>query len=133
MNKKIREFKLKNIREQQDVIEVLLEDLSSFSVPQEATNDIRLAILEGINNAFIHGNKNMESEVVVSWNLNEGSIRIEISDEGKGFEYCPEKFSTRKDANLLCEGGMGIFLIQQVMDEIFYNEKGNVLCGLKSW
>ena len=133
MSAKIREFKMKNIREQQDLVKVLLEDLSEDQVPEEATNDIRLALLEGINNAFIHGNRSMDSNVAVSWKLNNRSIRIEISDEGRGFEYCPETFSTRKDANLLCEGGMGIFLIQQVMDEIFYNEKGNVLCGLKSW
>ncbi len=133
MSTKIREFKMKNIREQQDLVNVLLEDLSEAQVPQETKNDIRLALLEGINNAFIHGNRSMNSNVAVSWKLNNRSIRIEISDEGKGFEYCPEKYSSRKDANILCEGGMGIFLIQQVMDEIFYNEKGNVLCGLKSW
>lgn len=133
MSTKNREFKLKNIREQQDVIEALLQDLAGEQVPREAVNDIRLALVEGINNAFIHGAKCIEGDVSVSWHLNNRSIRIEIADKGTGFEYCPEKFSDRKEDNLLCEGGMGVFLIQQVMDEIFYNEKGNVLCGLKTW
>lgn len=130
---KNKEYKMTNIGQQQEIVTSLLEDLSESKVPQETTNDIRLALLEGINNAFIHGNRSIDGNVSVSWQLNKRSIRIEISDEGQGFAYCPEKFSTRKEDNILCEGGMGIFLIQQVMDEIFYNEKGNVLCGLKTW
>lgn len=133
MIKKNREIKMVNIREQQEVVAKLLIDLSAAAVPEEATKDIRLALLEGINNAFIHGNRSTTGDVSVSWQLNNRSIRIEISDKGEGFEYCNEKFSERKEDSLLCEGGMGIFLIQQVMDEIFYNEKGNVLCGLKTW
>jgi len=133
MSTKNKEFRLKNIGEQQDVISVLIEELTNSQVPKEVVNDIRLALVEGINNAFIHGSKSIEGDVAVSWLLNNNSIRIEIADTGTGFDYSPEKFSDRLEDNLLCEGGMGVFLIQQVMDEIFYNEKGNVLCGLKSW
>ena len=133
MSTKNREFKLNNIKEQQDVVATLLEDLAGAEVPRETVNDIRLALVEGINNAFIHGARSIEGEVSVSWHLNKRSIRIEIADKGTGFEYSQEKFSQRKEDSLLCEGGMGVFLIQQVMDEIFYNEKGNVLCGLKTW
>ena len=133
MSTKNREFKLKNIKEQQQVISMLLQDLSTAEVPKEAVNDIRLALVEGINNAFIHGLRSIEGDVSVSWLLNNRSIRIEIADKGNGFEYCPEKFSDRREESLLCEGGMGVFLIKQVMDEIFYNEKGNVLYGLETW
>lgn len=133
MGMKIREFRLKNIREQLDVVAQLLQDLETSQVPEEAKNDIRLAIVEGINNAFVHGSKSTEGDVAVSWALNNRSIRIEIADQGNGFEYEPDKYDICPEASMLCEGGMGIFLIQQVMDEIFYNEKGNVLSGLKSW
>lgn len=133
MTSKNREFNLNNIGEQEEVVAALLADLSGQEVPAEAVNDIRLAMVEGINNAFIHGARSIDGQVFVSWALNGASLRFEIADKGNGFDYSPEKFQERKEDNLLCEGGMGIFLIQQVMDEVFYNEKGNVLCGLKTW
>lgn len=130
---KKRAYRLTHLREQQNIIEKLLEDLSSENVPVEVKNDVRLALVEGINNAFIHGHRGIDGDVSVSWSLNDRSINIEISDQGGGFSYSPEKFSDRKEKNLLCEGGMGIFLIRQVMDEICYNERGNILYGLKTW
>lgn len=128
-----REFNLNNIREQEEVVVALLEDLAGLDVPAEAVNDIRLAMVEGINNAFIHGARSADGPVTIFWVFEESSLRFEIADKGNGFDYRPEKFHERDEGNLLCEGGMGVFLIQQVMDEIFYNEKGNVLCGLKTW
>lgn len=133
MSVKTREFLLEDISEQKNIVRELLEDLSKQEVPEEVVNDIRLAIVEGINNAFLHGNKNAEGKVAVAWALNNKSLRFEIADQGAGFSYQPDQFNDRNDDDLLMEGGMGIFLIQQVMDEIFYNEKGNVLSGLKSW
>lgn len=128
-----REFNLKNIKEQGAVVVALLEDLAGLEVPADTVNDIRLAMVEGINNAFIHGARSVDGQVTIFWEIDGSSLRFEIADKGNGFDYRPEKFHERDEGNLLCEGGMGIFLIQQVMDEIFYNEKGNVLCGLKTW
>ena len=128
-----REFRLRNLREQQEIVERLFEDLSLRDVTLEVKNDVRLALVEGINNAFIHGCRSTDGDVKVSWIINNRSIKIEIADQGGGFSYSPEKFSQRKEPNVLCEGGMGIFLISQVMDEIFFNDKGNILYGLKSW
>lgn len=133
MSVKTREFLLSGISEQKNIVRELLEDLSRQEVPEEVVNDIRLAIVEGINNAFLHGNKNTQGKVAVAWALNNKSLRFEIADQGPGFTYQPDQLEKRREEDLLMEGGMGIFLIQQVMDEIFYNEKGNVLSGLKSW
>ena len=133
MSVKTKEFLLKSISEQNMIVQELLQDLSHGDAPEEVVNDIRLAIVEGINNAFVHGSKSTEGQVSVMWSLNNKSLRFEIADKGSGFDYQKEKFDDMPDDCLLCEGGMGIFLIQQVMDEIFYNEKGNVLSGLKSW
>jgi len=114
------------------VIKRLEAELKSFDVPQDTYFDIQLAIIEAINNAFVHGCKNvMAPRVVVEWWFTDNSIQIKVKDNGLGFNH--SELDLTCEENLLVEEGRGIFLINQVLDKVWFNGKGNEIYGLKKW
>ena len=63
--------------------------------------------------------------------FNEKKIWLRLEDRGKGFDAAKVGDCTRGE-NLLRNGGRGIYLIHQLMDEVKYNAKGNTLLMVKS-
>lgn len=93
--------------------------------------NIRLAITEAVLNAMEHGNKwNREKEVIVEVEITHSKIEIKVKDEGEGFDHNSIADPTLPE-NLLKTRGRGIFLIKSIMDEVRFNEKGNVISMLK--
>lgn len=80
---------------------------------------IDLALREALANAIIHGNRNdPEKRVRVCVTLREDcGILIVVKDCGQGFDpnQVPDPLS---EENLLSGHGRGIFLINQLMDEV---------------
>jgi serine/threonine-protein kinase RsbW len=82
---------------------------------------------EAFNNAIQHGNrgdprKKIRARVCVDDNR-WGAI---IEDEGAGFDPEGVPDPTREE-NVLREGGRGIMLMKEYVDELSYNAKGNVV------
>lgn len=77
-----------------------------------------LAVREAVMNAVLHGNKERDDRSVrVEYRLTAEQIRIDVTDQGDGFDP-----STLHDPlsseNLLREGGRGVYLMRQFMDEV---------------
>jgi serine/threonine-protein kinase RsbW len=86
---------------------------------------IRLAIEEAMVNAIKHGNQmDPEKKVRVSCRVTSGSVRIEIEDEGEGFDVSDIPDPTA-DENLERPCGRGLMLMRAFMTSITYNERGN--------
>lgn len=98
--------------------------------------DIKVAVSEITSNAMEWGNQGDPSRrVKVSYCLFPDELVLKIEDEGEGFqpEKVPDPTRDPLDAMLRrCRsgkraGGYGLHIVQHIMDEVLYNEKGNIV------
>jgi serine/threonine-protein kinase RsbW len=80
-----------------------------------------LAVREAVMNAVLHGNKEREgTTVVVEYNIDAGAIEVCVQDEGTGFD--PDALADPlSETNLLSQGGRGVYLIRELMDDVTYS------------
>lgn len=90
-------------------------------------NDIRLAVDEACTNVIKHAYSYDDSkDFNVDLEFNNSALSIEITDFGAGFN--PSKYQApnlQKRIKQKKRGGMGIFLIQNLMDELSYDSDGD--------
>jgi serine/threonine-protein kinase RsbW len=92
---------------------------------REYFNRVFLGLSEAVSNSIIHGNKNDSSKkVFISFLYGENKLVIIVRDEGSGFSLNNVDDPT-KPGNLKKENGRGIFLIQQIADEVYFYDGGN--------
>lgn len=86
--------------------------------------DIKIASSEAITNAIQHAYPESEQgEVVVGCAIYTDKIEIMIADYGKSFDFeeVREKvgpYDEETNAEFIREGGLGLFLIESLMDEV---------------
>ncbi|GEK29837.1 MAG: anti-sigma B factor RsbW [Kurthia sp.] len=87
--------------------------------------DIKIASSEAITNAIQHAypEEGEKGEVVVGCAIYEDKIEIMIADYGKSFdfEHISKKvgpYDENTNAEFIREGGLGLFLIESLMDEV---------------
>ncbi len=87
-------------------------------------NRVYLGLSEAVNNSIVHGNKlNIDKHVFISIQCQENQVKLEVKDEGEGFDLdCVEDPTCLK--NLKNESGRGIFLISQMADDLKYYDGG---------
>jgi len=95
-------------------------------------DDVELALAEALANAVVHGAKNDASKIVecdVACN-DQGAILIVVRDPGPGFDP-----TTIADPcvgeNIYSHHGRGIFLINQLMDEVRFHKNGTEIHMIK--
>lgn len=81
--------------------------------------DMKVAVSEACSNAVKHSEDN---KVSINFNLLNNGIQIEIIDNGKGYDV--DSIET-PDLSNPKEGGLGLFIIQTLMDEVNIESKGN--------
>lgn len=88
---------------------------------------IELALEEAFINVIHHGHKNRSGEISLEVFAEKGKkISITLVDQGPPFnplEHEKEILDPSKPLEEINEGGLGIFLIKQSMDELFYERK----------
>lgn len=109
--------------------------LFASRLPKQTCEDLRLAIEELGRNAIEWGNRfDRAKKFHVSYCIFDDRIVLKFEDEGEGFNPGvlpdPSKdpmahIKRRKDEGKR-PGGFGVFLMKNIMDEVVYNEKGNV-------
>lgn len=109
----------------QEVQERIIKILEDLSYPPRDVFGVRLAIEEALVNAIKHGNgMDPEKKVRIACRINHESARIEIEDEGDGFEPDSVPDPTDPD-NLEKPCGRGLMLMRSFMSRIEFNEVGN--------
>ena len=95
-------------------------------------DDIELALTEALANAVVHGAKSDPSKIVecdVACDLQHG-ILIIVRDPGPGFD--PSKLADPcAGENIYSSHGRGIYLINQLMDEVKFHKNGTEIHMLK--
>ncbi len=84
----------------------------------EQIEDIKVAIAEACTNAIKHGIKNREENFKIQFLVDEEKLEIDVEDEGHGFS-CNE--IEEPDLENPKEGGLGIFIIKSLMDDVQIN------------
>jgi serine/threonine-protein kinase RsbW len=111
-----------------NIIEKLIDEISSrHNIHSDVYGKLLLAVVEGVNNAIVHGNKlQKEKDVVVEYDVNDKEILFQISDAGNGFDYSNLPDPTKPE-NIERTHGRGIFLMDHLSDEMEFNESGNMV------
>lgn len=107
------------------IIDSLLSELERHKWDEKDRFSVHLAVEEALVNAIKHGNQDdsrrfVDVDVRVSTTL----VRIEIEDEGSGFDPCEVPDPTEDD-NLELPSGRGLMLMRSFMNIVEFNERGN--------
>lgn len=94
-----------------------------YGFSSERIEDLKTIVAEATVNAMLHGNKGQaDLEVIVAIGFNENAIQVDVFDHGSGItEVLPkpdiEKIINNQDSPI----GFGVFLIQELADEVEFN------------
>ena len=100
-------------------------DLYQISVEQYG--NVLIAITEAVNNAIIHGNKNIANKKTdIEYNIDSQIITFTVFDEGTGFDFNDLPDPTSPE-NLEKPQGRGIFLMNHLADEVNFIDNGNIV------
>ena len=115
------------------VVERIMTIVGDMGCAEGKENAIELAVQEAIANAVIHGcaeDPTRSVHVSVACDEERGML-IMVRDPGPGFD--PREIpSPLRGENLYADGGRGIYLINQLMDEVHYEKGGTEIWMRKS-
>jgi serine/threonine-protein kinase RsbW len=112
-------------------VEGVMKIVQSMGCAAGKEREVEIALLEALANAVVHGAKNdpsKEIECCVACDELRGLLVI-IRDPGQGFDPASIP-SPVVGQNLFSSHGRGIFMINQLMDEVRY-EKGGTEIHMK--
>ncbi|MCU4156618.1 ATP-binding protein [Carboxylicivirga sp. A043] len=111
-----------------NIVEKLIDDMSSqYDLHSDIYGKLLLAVVEGVNNAIVHGNKlDKEKLVTVEYSIDDEKVEFTIIDEGTGFDYTNIPDPTKPE-NLEKTHGRGIFLMHHLADDIEFEEEGSIV------
>lgn len=87
--------------------------------------NFRVGLTEALSNAMLYGNgRDPSKNVVVEVLFRDGTLKAKIRDQGVGFDPQSVPDPTLPE-NLTRPCGRGLFLMRELLDEVWYNERGN--------
>ena len=100
---------------------------AKYDINSDLYGNISISTIEAVTNAITHGNhEDLTKNVSLSFELNDRILTITVSDEGNGFDYNNLPDPTSKE-NIEKTNGRGIFLIQQLSDNLEFQNNGSKL------
>ena len=114
-------------------VQQTMEHLVGVCSLDEVMADLEIVLREGLANAALHGNRAAPSKSVFlrCYGSRDQGLWIAIRDEGSGFD--PDSVpDPRAEDRLLLHHGRGIFLMQQLVDEVAYRKGGTELLLYKA-
>jgi len=109
-------------------LEGIVETTEAFVSRHEKNEDRAYTVLllasEAVTNAIEHGNALDESkQVIIDFWARNSCLEIWVEDQGDGFDRAaiPDPLT---GSHLFAEGGRGIYLIEELADEVRYEQNG---------
>ncbi len=109
-------------------VENIVRDIATrYDLSEDLHGNMLVSVTEAVNNAITHGNQNDKSKCV-QMHITKGDtlISVHITDEGNGFDHDDLPDPTAPE-NLLNDNGRGVFIIQQLCDEVVYLNEGRTV------
>jgi len=131
------QFILANKADELSLLSAKVETLAElWDFPDSLTMNLNLVLEEAISNIIFYAfNDDSEQKIYLTLEYEEATLSIRITDTGKAFDPTGQ---IPPDITLSAEerpiGGLGIFLINKLMDSVVYsrNDNMNVLTLKKS-
>jgi serine/threonine-protein kinase RsbW len=114
------------------VVQSVMQVVRGMQCATGKENDIELALTEALANAVVHGAKedpDKTVECVVACDEEKGML-IVVRDPGKGFDPATIPDCCQGE-NIYSNHGRGIFLINQLMDEVAFHNGGTEIHMIK--
>lgn len=99
--------------------------------------DSKIAVSEAVTNAVKHAYKHSEQNGMINicFELFDDKIKIIISDQGESFDYESTKsklgpYQENENIDFLREGGLGLFWIESLMDEVKVSKESGVTISM---
>ncbi|MBQ3999148.1 MAG: ATP-binding protein [Paludibacteraceae bacterium] len=106
-------------------IPTLAEWIEMIGLPQELNMPINLALEEAVSNVMLYAYPGKSGQVLVECDKSDKLV-FTITDSGVPFDPTqqedPDVTQSAEDRPI---GGLGIFLVRQIMDDIRYERKDN--------
>jgi anti-sigma regulatory factor (Ser/Thr protein kinase) len=123
-----------NLSEIERLSKAVAEFGKKNNLSSEVIYDVRLALEEVVSNIINYGfEDNYEHQISIEMNLQGEILTMKIKDDGKPFNPLEVKNTNlEKPLDERETGGMGIYIVQQLMDELRYSrEKDNNILFLR--
>lgn len=120
-------FIIRNEVEELNRVVAFLEQLAEeWQLPANTIHSIHLVLEEALSNVILYAyEKGSTHEIRIDVNYTDHQLGITITDTGRPFDPTQQK---EPDIHLPAEerpiGGLGIFLIRKIMDEVSYQRSG---------
>lgn len=117
---------LQSTYEEAESIPEFVEGLQKQTdLDEDSSGKLMLLLSEAVTNAIVHGNgEDPSKKVKVEIKIKPNSIITKVEDEGDGYDPSEDAENPLDEDNLLKEGGRGVFLIQEISDELEYFNEG---------
>lgn len=116
------------------VIRFVCERLDAARAPSDLIRSlVPLIVDEAVTNAMKHGNGwDTGKTVHLRFSLDADGFDLRVTDQGNGFERDRVADPLSQD-RLTVEGGRGLFLMEQLMDDVRYEDGGRTVILRKGW
>jgi len=127
-NRKNKQFVIENQVSEISFLAGKIDELADeWNIPETLAMNINLAVEEAVSNIIFYAfADSRKHEIEISLSFCENQLSITITDDGVPFNPLEQQ---QPDLTLSAEerpvGGLGIFLISQIMDKMDYTRKGN--------
>jgi len=127
-NNKNKSFVIENQIGELSSLSGKIDDLAEeWKLSQALAMNINLVIEEAVSNIIFYAFKDKgKHEIGISVSLNNSQLTIKVTDDGTPFNPLAQE---QPDITLPAEerpvGGLGIFLISQIMDNMHYSRQKN--------
>lgn len=107
-----------------DVVRYTLYGIAAnYGFSYEAIEDMKVAVSEAVNNAVLHAYTDADTQKVdVRFETFAEGIQISVKDYGASFDTASVRFRAKpveeSDIQQVSAGGLGIYLMQALMDEV---------------
>ncbi|WP_053364857.1 anti-sigma B factor RsbW [Bacillus sp. FJAT-27245] len=115
------------------VIRLTLSGIASrMGFSYDDLEDLKIATSEACTNAVQHAYKNKErGEVIVGFGLYPDRLEVMVADSGQSFDFESARqglgrYEDNDSVEFLREGGLGLYLIETLMDEVRIHHKEGV-------
>jgi anti-sigma regulatory factor (Ser/Thr protein kinase) len=104
---------------------VILRDMDAAEFADDVIRKMKITLTELLANAIGHGNREDHSKkATIGHMVNSTEAAVGIMDEGEGFDPAQVPDPTLPE-NLVKDHGRGLYIVNDYVDEMVFNEKGN--------
>jgi serine/threonine-protein kinase RsbW len=114
-------------------VDQLMHFIARFRIPDGSELNIATALHEALANAIVHGNQEDPRKFVcvACRCTTDGEVFLRVQDEGQGFDMATVPDPTTAE-NRMLRHGRGIYLMKTLMDEVYFEQGGAVVCMRKA-